>query len=162
MGGNRQTSKRVGCHRQRRRSLLRPVGAVRGTIAREGVSAAHQLHPVGGAQAARCVVDGAAAGGRTVLKSHAVAWRHSDEGVDRVGIQALANHDSGLGPGINVLHGDDAGDDGAIVRHGHIHKMEGVGRVPDVVPGSNHGEHGIAAALVAVLPHRPYVLRQPR
>ncbi len=118
MTGQGQTDNHVVRHRDGRGSLLCPVRAIRGTISRKGASTAHQLHPVGRVQSGGLVPTGAAAGARTVLPGHAIARCQGNKGVGRAGVQTLADHDSGFRPRIDVLHEDDAGNDGAIPSQG--------------------------------------------
>ena len=162
MAGKRQTHIRRGRHRERVRSLRRPVRAIRGIVSGERISIPHELDPIRRGQAAGGGVAAAAARARAGLPSHAVARSHRDKGIRRIRIGAFADHDTGFGPGINVLHRDDAGNHGAISGDGHIGKAEGVGRAPDVRPGASHREHAAAVIRAACQSHRAHVQRHPR
>ena len=84
MGGDRQTDIGGGDIGQRRASKLRPSDSVGRTVSGERGAAANELDPVRGTAAGR-VVFAPAAVARTVLPRHAIARRHSNEGVGRAG-----------------------------------------------------------------------------
>ena len=86
-----------------RRPDLRPGAAIGGLEGCERAAAAHQLDPVGGGDRRACGMGGAASSRRPALERDPVARRYHHHGMAGVGVQALANHHSGLGPDLVLV-----------------------------------------------------------
>src|ERR1022692_3111163 len=97
MAGERQANIRSGRHGERLGdSLLRPDHAIGRTVSGEIISTSNELEPIRRAQAGGGGVAAVATSARPVLPGHTVVRSYRDISVDRVGIQAVADHDSGF------------------------------------------------------------------